>query len=209
MSVRLLTVLALIGAFLVAAPVTAYLYAQSTATTDVRITARLLENGKVEFGLQQRAGDGWGEIMLPRVNKFPYAKSKVGDWRYSSPVTVEIAIPTTPDPPAETASASRFVVALNNPGGGVTLSGAIGADVAFNRTDVAVAVISTRGGTACSPAADYAPGDSAVALICLDPLPYTTIVETVLVWAPVGQPDRELDCVRQERDVAASFWLCE
>ena len=48
-----------------------------------------------------------------------------------------------------------------------------------------------------------------LALICLDPLPYTTIVETVLVWAPVGQPEREIDCVRQPRDVAASFWLCE
>ena len=39
---------------------------------DVRITARLLENGKVEFGLQERTDGGdWGETLLPSVNKFP------------------------------------------------------------------------------------------------------------------------------------------
>ena len=45
MSVRIITIVTLFLAFLVAAPVTAYLYAQSTVSTDVRITARLLENG--------------------------------------------------------------------------------------------------------------------------------------------------------------------
>ena len=61
-------------------------------SADVRITARLLENGKVEFGLQQRTGDGWGEISLPRVNKFPYATTTVDQWRYSSPVAVAVAV---------------------------------------------------------------------------------------------------------------------
>ncbi len=64
-----------------------------TVAADVRITARLLENGKVEFGLQQREGTGWGEIILPRVNKFPYATATVDRWLYSSPVPVAVAAP--------------------------------------------------------------------------------------------------------------------
>ena len=69
--------------------VTAIAGAQGTTeTADVRITARLLENGKVEFGLQQQEGDGWGEIILPRVNKFPYARATVDRWLYSSGVAV-------------------------------------------------------------------------------------------------------------------------
>ena len=103
MSVRIITIITLFFAFLVAAPVTAYLYAQSTVSTDVRITARLLENGKVEFGLQQRTGDGWGETILPRVNKFPYATADVDRWLFSSPVEIEIDVPTAAEdaPPAE------------------------------------------------------------------------------------------------------------
>ena len=66
----------------------------------MRITARLLENGKVEFGLQQREGDGWGETILPRVNKFPYATADVDRWLYSSLVTV--VLPPPPAPPTET-----------------------------------------------------------------------------------------------------------
>lgn len=63
----------------------------AAAEAEVRITGRLLENGKVEFGLQQREDDGWGEIILPRVNKFPYATATVDRWLYSSPVTVTVA----------------------------------------------------------------------------------------------------------------------
>ena len=104
MSVRIITIIALFLAFLVAAPVTAYLYAQSTVSTEVRITARLLENGKVEFGLQQRTGDGWGETILPRVNKFPYATADVDRWLFSSPVEIEVdmSIAAEDPPPTET-----------------------------------------------------------------------------------------------------------
>ena len=40
---------------------------------DVRIVARKLENGRVEFGLQERQADSsWGERRLPRVRlEFP------------------------------------------------------------------------------------------------------------------------------------------
>ena len=74
--------------------VTAIASAQGTTeTADVRITARLLENGKVEFGLQQQEGGGWGETILPRVNKFPYATATVDRWLYSSSVTLAAAAP--------------------------------------------------------------------------------------------------------------------
>ena len=76
----------------IAVAATTIVSAQSaTLSTEVRVTARLLENGKVEFGLQQREGGGWGEIILPRVNKFPYATATVDRWLYSSRVTLATA----------------------------------------------------------------------------------------------------------------------
>ncbi len=57
---------------------------------DVRIVARKLANGKVEFGLQQRQGDAsWGGRLLPGARLFP-ADAAVGDWLVSSPVTVSV-----------------------------------------------------------------------------------------------------------------------
>ncbi len=73
-----------------------------TISTDVRITARLLENGKVEFGLQQRVGDGWGETILPRVNKFPYATATVDRWLFSSSVQVNVEAPIPEQEPSAT-----------------------------------------------------------------------------------------------------------
>ena len=82
----------------IAVAATTIVSAQSaTLSTEVRITARLLENGKVEFGLQQREGGTWGEIILPRVNKFPYATATVDRWLYSSRVAVT-ATATEPEP---------------------------------------------------------------------------------------------------------------
>ncbi len=57
-------------------------------TDTVRIVARRLENGKIEFGLQQRRDDTtWGGRLLPSARLFP-ADAEVGDWLVSSPVTV-------------------------------------------------------------------------------------------------------------------------
>lgn len=79
----------------------------SRVEKDVRITARLLENGKVEFGLQERTDGGeWSETLLPRVNKFPYATAAVDRWLFSSPValtpvefeTVQEVVETDPEP---------------------------------------------------------------------------------------------------------------
>lgn len=79
-----LSALIVVGALLMVGTLTTYLHAQSTQTvsTDVRITARLLvEDNRVEFGLQQRTyGDEWAHLgsyltgrdrVLPARNKFP------------------------------------------------------------------------------------------------------------------------------------------
>ena len=68
--------------------------ALALAVGDVRIVARRLAGGKVEFGLQQRGGDGtWGERMLPRVRLFP-TTARVDRWLASSALALR-------DPPAE------------------------------------------------------------------------------------------------------------
>ena len=63
--------------------------AQQTTGGDatVRITARKLADGKVEFGLQQRVGNAWGERQLPRPRLFP-TSAAVGRWLNSGPLTV-------------------------------------------------------------------------------------------------------------------------
>jgi len=55
---------------------------------EVRIVARKLENGRIEFGLQQRqADDSWGNRQLPRVRFFP-TTATIGRWLASSPLTL-------------------------------------------------------------------------------------------------------------------------
>ena len=55
-----------------------------TSTSDVRIVAQKLEDGRIEFGLEQD-----GERILPRVRYFP-ANAEVGRWLKSSAVTIEV-----------------------------------------------------------------------------------------------------------------------
>ncbi|MCY3806190.1 MAG: RCC1 domain-containing protein [bacterium] len=59
------------------------------AATEVRITARRLADGRVEFGVQQRAtsNDAWGQRQLPRARFFP-TEATVGRWLNSSPLQV-------------------------------------------------------------------------------------------------------------------------
>ena len=64
----------------------------------VRIVARRLADGGVEFGLQQRGGDGsWGGRQLPARRFFP-PDAGVGRWLASSPFGVA-AIAPAPDSP--------------------------------------------------------------------------------------------------------------
>ena len=66
-----------------------YMLAQQTRTfeTEVRINARQLEDGRIEFALQQREGNGWGERILPRQRLFP-ADPGNDRWLNSSPVRI-------------------------------------------------------------------------------------------------------------------------
>ena len=59
--------------------------------TEVRITAKRLEDGRTEFALQQRDGDGWSNRIAPR-NRFLPAVPPVGRWLVSSPVTIGAAM---------------------------------------------------------------------------------------------------------------------
>ena len=54
---------------------------------DVRIVARKLASGRIEFGLQQRHDDTWGDRQLPRVRFFP-TTARVNRWLASSPLTL-------------------------------------------------------------------------------------------------------------------------
>ncbi|MDE0654015.1 MAG: hypothetical protein OXI26_10205 [bacterium] len=52
----------------------------------VRIVARKLADGRVEFGLRQQQADGtYGSEILPRIRFFP-TTAQVGRWLRSSPV---------------------------------------------------------------------------------------------------------------------------
>lgn len=74
--------------------------AASGGTAEVRITARQLDNGRVEFALQQRTDGEWGERILPRSRYFP-ANPKHNRWLNSSPMTVSVAAVEEPPAAAE------------------------------------------------------------------------------------------------------------
>ena len=71
--------------------------AATDGEAEVRITARQLEDGRVEFALQQRVGGEWGERILPRGRYFPTGAT-VGRWLNSTPLTVTAAESEAPAP---------------------------------------------------------------------------------------------------------------
>ena len=74
-----------------AIPSTVAAHSGDDASDEVRIVARKLEDGRIEFGLQQRESeDSWGERMLPATRFFP-ADATVDRWLRSSPLTVHVA----------------------------------------------------------------------------------------------------------------------
>ena len=98
----------------------------------VRITARVLADGRLEFGLQARGTGGtWHERILPDRRFFP-AAARLGRWLVSSPVTVspprfEGFAPGGGARSGETLVAASFRrTCAVNPDGGVTCWGAEG-----------------------------------------------------------------------------------
>ena len=81
----------------------------SEPASEVRITARKLADGRIEFGLQQRQSDGtWGVRQLPRVRFFP-TTAEVDRWLRSSYLTLTLPQATGGDDgatasPTDTAS---------------------------------------------------------------------------------------------------------
>ena len=63
--------------------------AQQGGTNDneVRVQARVLEDGRTEVGLQQGGADGWSERLLPAARFLP-TTATVGEWRSSSAVSL-------------------------------------------------------------------------------------------------------------------------
>ena len=76
-----------------------------TAGGEVRIVARRLADGRVEFALQQRhSSEGsWGERLLPTRRFFPTGAT-VGRWLASSPLSL-----TATEPTPTTGSTTGFV----------------------------------------------------------------------------------------------------
>ena len=62
--------------------------------TEVRISAKRLESGVVEFALQQRDGDHWGERIAPRSRYFP-TNARVDHWLNSSPIAIDTPAPAS------------------------------------------------------------------------------------------------------------------
>ncbi|MCY4103254.1 MAG: hypothetical protein OXG55_08355 [bacterium] len=54
----------------------------------MRIVARKHNDGRIEFALQQRHGDTWGDRQLPRSRFFP-TTAITGRWLTSTPITVQ------------------------------------------------------------------------------------------------------------------------
>ena len=55
----------------------------------LRVTAQKVADGRIEFAVQQRNGDTWGQRQLPTRRFFP-ADTAVGRWLVSSPVTLNV-----------------------------------------------------------------------------------------------------------------------
>ena len=104
-SKRLFPATATVGSWLQSTPLTMRVPAAggtSAADVAVRIVARKLDNGKVEFALQQRRADAsWGDRQLPSKRLFP-ATATVGRWLQSTPISVTVTSATPAETPVAT-----------------------------------------------------------------------------------------------------------
>ena len=91
---RFFPVGAQVGRWLSSSAVSITIPGGANADVELRIVARLVADGRTEFGLQQRGGDGdWGERSLPARRFFPVG-AQVGRWLSSSPLTLTVAVPS-------------------------------------------------------------------------------------------------------------------
>ncbi len=88
-----------------------------THTAEVRIVAQRLDDGRVEFGLQQREGDGWGDRILPQRRFFPM--SSQGRWLSSSSIDVTIEVEATPAAMAMPDLEAITTIQVPAPGNGI------------------------------------------------------------------------------------------
>ena len=121
--------------------------------TEIRITAMRHESdGRIEFAVQERDGESWGERVLPRARFFP-ASGREGRWLNSTPITVgvveslEAPMPTvtpTPIPPAsiETDAPERVDILSETE---ITVTVLDGAGAPVGPTNVSVRLVEGRG----------------------------------------------------------------
>ncbi len=77
-------------------------WAATGGEAEVRITARQIDDGRVEFALQQRVDGEWGERILPPSRYFP-ASVDHDRWLNSTAMTVSVASDELEDVAADTA----------------------------------------------------------------------------------------------------------
>ena len=104
MKTRLLILVAVLAILGVSIGVALASHSQSL---EVRVAARSTDDGRIEFGIQQKMPDGtWSEERFPRA-RFLGERQMDGRWKRSSPIEVEVLIPhptptAVPTPPAMT-----------------------------------------------------------------------------------------------------------
>ena len=87
---RLFPVNAQVNRWLVSTPMTVGVAPAGSLAADVqvRIVARLQEDGRVEFGLQERDNGSWGDRLLPSRRYFPIVAT-ANRWLASSALTLD------------------------------------------------------------------------------------------------------------------------
>ncbi len=99
--------------------------ARQTVETEVRINAQRLDDGRVEFALQQRDEDGaWSDRQLPSRRFFP-ASGFLNRWANSTPITVVGAIEVADvyvnnTQPTRTLSLNEYVEFCSDPSNQLT-----------------------------------------------------------------------------------------
>lgn len=119
--------------------------ATRTVETEVRISAQRVDDGRVEFALQQRNDGGeWSDRMLPNRRFFP-AEGFVNRWANSTPLTVagEVEAPdlyVNDTKPTRSLTVSEYIAFCSDPGSQIrgsllTAAMAIAESIAENETE--------------------------------------------------------------------------